>query len=70
MIHCFQNCFQFQPALNPTLQAPVSKHLRLKYDTLLSNFAFNINLRCYMMEMHSRGVTHGDIKVGRCRLTL
>jgi hypothetical protein len=31
--------------MNPTLEAPVSKHLKLKCDTLLSNFAFSFNLR-------------------------
>jgi hypothetical protein len=33
--------------MNPTLKAPVSKHLKLEYDTLLSIFAFNFKLRRY-----------------------
>ena len=31
----------------PTLKAPEPKRLKLRYDTLLSNFAFNFNLRRY-----------------------
>ena len=34
---------------NPTLKAPVSKHLKLKHYQLLSSFAFNFNLRRYIM---------------------
>jgi len=30
-----------------TLKAPRSKHLKLKHDARLSNFAFNFNLRRY-----------------------
>ena len=33
----------------PTLKAPVSKRLKLKYDILLSNFAFRFNLRRYSL---------------------
>ena len=34
--------------VNPTLKAPVSKRSKLKCDKLLSNVAFNFNLRRYM----------------------
>jgi len=33
--------------IKPTLKAPGTKRLKLKYDEQLSNFAFNFNLRCY-----------------------
>jgi len=33
--------------MKPKLKAPGSTHLKLKCDELLSNSAFNINLRCY-----------------------
>jgi len=33
--------------MNPTLKAPGSERLKLKCDDLLSNFAFNFNLRRY-----------------------
>ena len=33
--------------MTPALKAPGYKHLKLKYDQLLSNFAFNFNLRRY-----------------------
>ena len=33
--------------IKPTLKAPGSKRLKLKYDELLSSFAFNFNLRRY-----------------------
>ena len=34
-----------------TLKAPGTKRLKLKYDKLLSNFAFNFNLRRYKEEL-------------------
>ena len=34
--------------MKPTLKAPGIKRLKLKCDTLLSNFAFNFNLRRYI----------------------
>jgi hypothetical protein len=36
--------------MKPTLKAPGSERLKLKYDDLLSNFAFNCNLRHYSMD--------------------
>jgi hypothetical protein len=36
--------------IKPTLKLPGTKRLKLKCDAPLSNFAFNINLRCYIME--------------------
>ena len=33
--------------IKPTLKLPGSQHLNLKHENLLSNFAFNINLRRY-----------------------
>ena len=35
--------------MKPTLKAPGSKRLILKYDQLVSNFACNFNLRRYTM---------------------
>ena len=37
---------QFDP-IKPTLKPPGTKRLKLKYDELLSSFAFNFNLRRY-----------------------
>ena len=37
---------QVEP-MNPTLKVPGAKRLNLKYDELLSSFAFNFNLRRY-----------------------
>jgi len=36
--------------MKPTLTAPGPKRLRLKHDQLLSNFAFNFNLRRYIVD--------------------
>jgi lipoate-protein ligase A len=36
--------------IKPTLKAPGTKRLKLKYDDPLSNFAFKFNLRRYTME--------------------
>ena len=33
--------------IKPTLKAPRTKRLKLKYNKLLSSFAFNFNLRRY-----------------------
>jgi len=35
--------------MKPTLKLPGSKRLKLSGDELLSNFAFNFNLRCYVL---------------------
>ena len=39
---------QFAP-MKPTLKSPETKRLNLKYDNLLSKFAFNFNLRRYIV---------------------
>jgi len=38
--------------MRPKLNSPGSKNLELKYDILLSSFAFNFNLRRYVQEFH------------------
>ena len=38
---------QVDPVI-PTLKAPGSKHVKLEYDALLPNVAFNFNLRRYI----------------------
>ena len=53
--------------IQPQLKPPGSKRLKLRYEELLSNFAFKFNLRCY------NGVQLEGCKapmVRRCRLTL
>ena len=37
---------QVEP-MKPTLKTPATKHMKLIYAELLSNFAFNVNLRRY-----------------------
>ena len=39
---------QVEP-IKPTLKAPVTKRLKLQYETLLSNVAFKFNLRRYSL---------------------
>ena len=60
-------------------QLPLSRSiqsLRLKYDKLLSNFAFDLfNLRSYTLDfvtavLDAHYATDADVVVGRCRLTL
>jgi len=41
----------------PTLKAPGSERLKLKCDDLLSNFAFDFNLRRYIEVTYTRTVT-------------
>ena len=36
-------------SIKPTLKAPGTKHLKLKYGELLSSYAFKMNLRRYMV---------------------
>jgi hypothetical protein len=59
--------------LQPTLKAPGSERLKLEHEELLSNFAFNCNLRRYE-EVGDLDVEQGGstklLEVGRCRLTL
>ena len=57
--------------IKPALKAPGSERLKLKCDELLSNFAFKLNLRRYIMdEAMYFSAGHGDGQVERCRLTL
>jgi hypothetical protein len=43
--------------INPMLKAPGIKRLKLRYDTLLSNFALNFNLRRFPTACRARGQT-------------
>jgi hypothetical protein len=54
-------------SIKPMLKAPVTKRLKLKYDELVSSFAFNFNLRQYTPEESMRRV-EALLMVGRCRL--
>ena len=72
--------------IKPTLKAPGTKRLKLKYDEVLSNFAFRFHLRRYTTDgvlvhaffMHGTGADAAVVAelkaltrvVGRCRLTL
>jgi len=42
--------------IKPVLNAPGTKRLNLKYDEVLSNFAFKFNLRRYMMAAAKQGL--------------
>ena len=61
--------------IKPTLKALGIKPLKLKYDELLSSFAFKCNLRRYSWGfdddefVNPQDITE-DFEVGRCRLTL
>jgi len=61
--------------VKPTLKAPGSRRLKLKYDRLLSNFAFNFNLRRHNLFVRIFDMRHvaaagpASPSVGRCRLT-
>jgi len=58
--------------VKPTLKAPGSKRSRLKYDILLSSFAFKFNVRRYIQVLVGRQGSmqgrNGLPMVGRCRL--
>jgi len=62
--------------IKPTLRAPGTQHLKPKCDKLLSNSAFEFNLRRYnqVKTLEEARVTaeqeREDAEVGRCRLTL
>jgi len=66
--------------IKPMLKSPGIKRLKLKYDELLSSFAFKFNLRRYAvahgMHFFVTGGMNGEVRVwdmrtvGRCRLTL
>jgi len=45
--------------IKPTLKAPVSKSLKLKYDKPVSNVAFKFNLRHYTMAVRHGGDSPG-----------
>jgi hypothetical protein len=55
--------------MKPILKAPRAKRLKLRFDKLLSSFAFNFNLRRYITVGQVLNEALGD-KVGRCRLTV
>ena len=46
----------------PMLNAPGRSRLKLRYDEVLSNFAFKFNLRRYSMAFDSANLTTPDIK--------
>ena len=52
------------------LKLPGTKHLKLKCDEPLSNFAFKFNLRRYIKDIRARIAPAIYGSVGRCRLTL
>jgi len=57
------------------LKPPGTKRFKLKCDIPLSKFAFNFNLRCYIMACQFHPEKSGDkgiaiFKVVRCMLTL
>ena len=64
--------------IKSTLHAPGTKRLKLKYDDLISSFAFNLNLRRYhesgeaaSVQLHEDFSVHNfmlDVVAGRCRL--
>jgi len=47
--------------LTPVLKAPGTKRLKLKYDKLLSSFAFNFNLRRYSKGRGKHGGSAPDL---------
>ena len=63
--------------IKPTLKAPRTKRLELKYDKPLSTSAFKFNSRRYIQDMEAmfkRADENEDgslsYEVGRCRLTV
>ena len=61
---------QIDPII-PTLKAPGSNRLKLKYDQLVSSFAFKFNLRRYTVRKKREGrerTAELEHLVGRCRL--
>jgi hypothetical protein len=55
--------------MKPMLKAPGTKRLKLKHDSLLSNFALNYDMRCYNQVATLallRAVEAPPNKVGRC----
>ena len=45
--------------IKPKLNAPGTKHLKLKCDELLSNFAFKFSLRRYIMRQYLAALEAG-----------
>ena len=61
---------QVEP-IKPALNAPGTKRLKLTYDKMLSNVAFDINLRRYTVGLIRRQMeTLSESVVRRCRLIL
>ena len=61
--------------ITPKLKPPGTKHLKLKCDILLSDFAFKFNLRRYSkvtfrLLNKKWGAIYGGAKAGRCMLTV
>jgi len=57
--------------IKPTLNAPGTERLKLKYEELLSNFGFKFNLRRYTEHSSERQRSCiGPVPVGRCKLPL
>ena len=50
--------------IESTLKAPVAKRLKLKYEELLSSFAFNFDLRRYPM-YQLKATIAGELAPGR-----
>jgi len=52
--------------MKPKYEAPGTERLKLTEDELISNFAFNFNLRCYIMEASGAMTVrfdHDDLQV-------
>jgi hypothetical protein len=58
--------------IKPKLKAPGTQRLKLKHAKPLSSFAFNFNLRRYIVDVpfFDRLESGNLTPVGRCRLTL
>jgi hypothetical protein len=55
--------------MKPILKAPESKHLKLKHEKTLSNFAFKFNLRRFNQAVQRARAADQLAKARRCRLT-
>jgi hypothetical protein len=65
--------------ITPTLKAPETRRLKVKSVGSLSNFAFNLNLRCYIEEGEGKDAAAEEApaaeeveepEAGRCMLNL
>ena len=54
--------------IKPTLKAPGTKRLNLEYDEVLSNVAFDINMRLYTMEPVPDASVLAQLEARRCTL--